>query len=90
MGNYYGNIRGDILKKVNTKVGNKGTLYTLISGVSFGTYPILAKLAYGTGLNEISLIFFRCSGTALLLFIVIKLREKRGEHIKITVNHKKS
>ncbi len=77
------------MDKQNVKFETVGVLFSLISGTSYGTYSIFAKLAYGAGLNETSLIFFRCAGTTLLLYTIIKFNKSKGKkYVEMTNTHK--
>lgn len=55
-----------------------GFFMAFFGGVFFGTYPVFAKLAYMGGVNNVTLLFLRFSGTALITWCFIWLNKKWG------------
>ncbi|WP_017414680.1 DMT family transporter [Clostridium tunisiense] len=49
-----------------------GVLYIILSAVSFGIMPILAKLAYNGGANTITTLFLRFLFASLMIFYYLK------------------
>ena len=49
-----------------------GVLYIILSAISFGVMPILAKLAYNGGANTITTLFLRFLFATLMLFYYLK------------------
>lgn len=54
----------------------KGYLYTILSAVIFGFSPTLSKVAYASGMNSISLVFFRNLIAVPLLFCLMKTKRE--------------
>lgn len=52
-------------------MGYKGYLAVLISGVSFGCMPALAKIIYNNGGNAINLVFWRFLFSTIVFYIII-------------------
>ncbi|MCI8834898.1 MAG: EamA family transporter [Ruminococcus sp.] len=50
-----------------------GMLYVILSGILFGTMPLLAKIAYAHGSNAYSVAFVRFLSGTILLFIITML-----------------
>lgn len=52
----------------------KGIIYTMISAITFGVMPILARFAYDAGVNAFTLVFFRSFFAIfmLLIYLIIK------------------
>lgn len=65
------------------KQNTKGILYIVLSSISFGIIPILAKLAYGQGGNPFNVLFFRFLSAAAMIFIYLKIK---GISLRITKN----
>ena len=68
----------------------KGKICLILSALIYGGAPILAKIAYKGGINEMTLTFLRTSLTLPLLFIYILFRRKplhltKKQFMKITV-----
>lgn len=68
----------------------KGKICLILSALIYGGAPILAKIAYLGGMNEMTLTFLRTSLTLPLLFIYILFRRKplhltKKQFMKITV-----
>lgn len=51
---------------------SKGFLAVIISGIIFGSMPLLAKIAYSSGSNPLNLAFWRFFIALPVLFIIIK------------------
>ena len=56
---------------MNKRNGMLGGLMVAVSAVAFGVMPILAKLAYETGINAQTLLFFRFFGAAVCMFALV-------------------
>ncbi len=52
-----------------------GYLLTILSAVSFGLMPIMARVAYSAGTNPITLLFVRFSTAFILMLIIILVRK---------------
>ncbi len=50
-----------------------GVFLILISAVSFGTMPILARFAYDAGSDPITVLFLRFSTAGLILLVIARL-----------------
>ena len=53
----------------------KGILYAILASVAFGVMPIFAKFAYINGSNSNTVLFFRFSIAAIILFIYLNLKK---------------
>jgi drug/metabolite transporter (DMT)-like permease len=53
----------------------KGILYIVLSSLSFGVMPILAKLAYRQGLSTYTVLFLRFSFAALMLLVYLMIKK---------------
>lgn len=60
---------GEILKS------SKGIFYVVLSSLSFGIMPILAKLAYSREMTTYAVLFLRFSLAAIMLFCYLILRK---------------
>lgn len=56
------------------KQDTKGILYIVLSSISFGIIPILAKLSYSQGGNPFNVLFFRFLSAAAMIFIYLKIK----------------
>lgn len=54
---------------------SKGIFYVVLSSLSFGIMPILAKLAYSRGMTTYSVLFLRFSFAAVMLFCYLILKK---------------
>jgi len=52
----------------------KGIFYIILSAISFGIMPILAKIAYIYGSNSVSVLFFRFAFASIMLLSYIKYK----------------
>jgi len=68
-------IRGDKMEKI------KGILFIIISAISFGIMPILAKLSYWGGSNTYTTLFLRFFFAALMVLYYLK---SKGISVKLT------
>lgn len=68
-------IRGDKMEKI------KGILFIIISAISFGIMPILAKLSYKGGSNTYTTLFLRFFFAAIMVLWYVK---SKGISIKLT------
>jgi drug/metabolite transporter (DMT)-like permease len=65
-----------------------GVCFIIVSGISFGTMPIFARLAYGTGVTPVTLLFLRfgiASVIMLLLTLTMGLTLPRGAMLSTTI-----
>lgn len=53
----------------------KGILYSILASVAFGVMPIFAKIAYINGSNSNTVLFFRFSIAALILFVYLNIKK---------------
>lgn len=53
----------------------KGIMYAILASIAFGLMPIFAKIAYKTGGNPTSVLFFRFLIASIILFIYLKLNK---------------
>jgi len=67
--------RGDKMEKI------KGILFIIISAISFGIMPILAKLSYWGGSNTYTTLFLRFFFAALMVLYYLK---SKGISVKLT------
>lgn len=56
------------------KQNTKGILYIVLSSVSFGIIPILAKLSYSQGGNPFNVLFLRFLSAAVMIFLYLKIK----------------
>lgn len=56
------------------KQSTKGILYIVLSSISFGIIPILAKLSYGQGGNPFNVLFLRFLSAAVMIFLYLKIK----------------
>lgn len=56
------------------KQNTKGILYIVLSSISFGIIPILAKLSYSQGGNPFNVLFLRFLSAAVMLFLYLKIK----------------
>ena len=67
--------RGDTMEKI------KGILFIIISAISFGIMPILAKFSYWGGSNTYTTLFLRFFFAALMVFYHLR---SKGISVKLT------
>ncbi|GLC28668.1 DMT family transporter [Clostridium omnivorum] len=56
------------------KQSTKGILYIVLSSISFGIIPILAKLSYSQGGNPFNVLFLRFMSAAIMIFLYLKIK----------------
>lgn len=56
------------------KQNTKGILYIVLSSISFGIIPILAKLSYSQGGNPFNVLFLRFLSAAVMIFLYLKIK----------------
>lgn len=65
-----------------------GSILVFLGATFFGTYPVLAKLAYLGGVNNITLLFLRFSGASIAIWIYLRLSRRWGKSLVGTAYQK--
>ena len=68
-------------KGKDAKSTKLGSVIVFLGASFFGTYPVLAKLAYLGGVNNVTLLFVRFSGAALIIWLYLWLSRRWGRSL---------
>ncbi|GEM_PF-1448369 len=65
-----------------------GAIIVFFAGILLGTYPVFAKLAYIGGVNNVTLLFLRFTGAAIVVWSYLWLSKKWGRNSGDTGHNK--